>query len=138
MPTSTSKRQRSASGKPEAVCLHRQDNRHGGCTIGLRLKCPSEGPGFLLQLSIRCCYLDWIAGRQVWAARFGMQIVHEASTIQLIDWFDSFPQTSVDVRTGPTEVVTRQVPFAGVVRWDVLDPVITAEGVATPPRRPGR
>lgn len=80
---------------------------------------PGEGPGLLLQLSIRCCYLDWIAARQVWAARFGMQIVHEASVIQLIDWFDSFPEAPVNVRTGATEVVSGQVSFAGVVRWDV-------------------
>lgn len=73
----------------------------------------------LLQLSIRCCYLDWIAARQVWASRLGMQIVHEASVIQLIDWFDSFPEAAIHVRTGPTEVVTRDVAFAGVVRWNV-------------------
>jgi len=113
--------------------LHSQDNHEGGLAVDLGPHCPGEGPGLLLQLGIRACYLDWIAGRQVWAARFGMQIVFEASSIQLIDWFDSFPESSSDVRTRATEVVTRQVPFAGVVRWDVTDH-FTSAGVATPPR----
>lgn len=99
--------------------MHGHDDHQGDLTVHLRPQCPGEGPGLLLQLSVRCCYLDWIASRQVWAARLGMQVVHEASTIQLIDWFDSFPESSCDVRTGPTEVVTRDVSFAGVVRWDV-------------------
>ena len=87
--------------------------------VNLASHCPSEGPGLLLQVGIRCCYLDWVAGRQVWAARLSMQVVHEARSVQLIDWFDTFPEPSVDVRTGPTEIVARQMPFAGVVRWDV-------------------
>jgi len=100
--------------------LHRDDYQEGRLPVNLTLHCPSEGPGLLLQLRVRCCYLDWVAGRQVWAARFGMQIVHEARFIQLIDWFDSFPESSVNVRTGATEIVARNVPFAGVVRWDVM------------------
>lgn len=106
-------------------------------TVNLGPHCPSEGPGLLLQLSIRSCYLDWVAGRQVWAARFGMQIVHEARFVQLIDWFDSFQESPLDVRTRATEVVTRNVPFAGVVRWDVLDH-FTSAGVATPPQSRGK
>jgi len=111
--------------------LHSQDNHEGRVAIQLTTECASQGSGLLLQLGIRACYLDWIAGRQVWAARFGMQIVHETSTIQLIDWFDSFPESPLNVRTGATEVVTRQVPFAGVVRWNVLDH-FTSASEATP------
>ena len=117
--------------------MHSQNDRQSRSAVYLTTKCACEGPGLLLQLGIRACYLDWIAGRQVWAARFGMQIVHEASVIQLIDWFDSFPESPVNVRTGATEVVTGKVPFAGVVRWNVLDHTtlqITSEGEATPPR----
>ena len=99
--------------------MHSQDNHEGGLSVDLTSHCPSECAGLLLQISVRCCYLDWVAGRQVWAARFGMQIVHEARSIQIIDWFDSFPEPSSNVRARATEVVTRQVPFAGVVRWDV-------------------
>jgi len=99
--------------------LHSQDHHQRSISVDLTGQSPCEGPGLLLQLGVRACYLDWIAGRQVWAARFGMQIVHETSTIQLIDWFDSFPESPLNVRTGPTEVVTGQVSFAGVVRWDV-------------------
>ena len=130
-----------AARAPEAVSLHSQDNGERSLPVNLTAECPSQGPGLLLELSIRSCYLDWIAARQVWATRFGMQIVHEARSIQLIDWFDSFPESSCNVRSGATEVVTRQVPFAGVIRWDVLDQgnhQFTTEGVATPPRRPGR
>lgn len=79
-----------------------------------------DGPGFLLQLGVRLAYLDWISGRQVWTARFGLEIVHEARGIELIHWFDAFEEASVDVRTRATEVQTRQVPFAGAVRWDIL------------------
>ena len=117
--------------------MHGHDDHQGDLAIDLTPQCPGEGPGLLLQLSVRCCYLDWIASRQVWAARLGMQIMHEASVIQLIDWFDSFPESPVNVRTGATEVVTGKVPFAGVVRWNVLDHTtlqITSEGEATPPR----
>ena len=111
-------RKHTATRGPEAVCLHRDHDHQGDLTVHLGPQCPGEGPGLLLQRSVRACYLDWIAARQVWAARLGMQIVHEASTIQLIDWFDSFPESPCDVRTGPTEVVSRDVAFAGVVRWD--------------------
>lgn len=117
--------------------MHSQNDRQSRSAVYLTTKCAREGPGLLLQLGIRACYLDWIAGRQVWAARFGMQVVHETSTIQLIDWFDSFQESPVNVRSGPTEVVSRNVPFAGIVRWDVLDHAtleITTECEATPPR----
>lgn len=100
--------------------MHGHNDHQGDLAVHLRPQCPGEGPGLLLKLEIRFCYLDWISARQVWAARFGMQVVHEARSIQLIDWFDSFPESPLDVRTGPTEVVSRDVTFAGVVRWDVL------------------
>lgn len=120
--------------------MHSRDNNES-----LDLHCSGayfgDGPGLLLQLGVRCAYLDWISGRQVWTARLCMQIVHEASSIKLIDWFDTFEEASVDVRAGATEVQSRQVPFAGVVRWDVLDQgdhPIRVEDVATPPRPRGR
>ena len=121
--------------------MHSQDDLERDRTVNLAGQCPDQGPGLLLELSVRLCYLDWIAARQVWAARFGVKVVHEARSIQLIDWFDSFPESPLDVRTGPTEVVARNVEFAGVVRWDVFDQgdhPFTEEGVATPPRRPGK
>lgn len=117
--------------------MHSQDNQERSVSVNLAGQSPCQGPGLLLQLGVRSCYLDWVAARPVWATRFGMQIVHETSTIQLIDWFDSFPESPLNVRTGATEVVTWQVPFAGVVRWDVLDQgdhLIREECEATPLR----
>ena len=100
--------------------MHSGDDNQGFET-DFSVVCPGNGPGCLLQLGIRAQYLDWISGRQVWTARFSLQIVHETRTIELIHWFDAFEEASVNVRTRATEVVARQMPFAGVVRWDVLN-----------------
>lgn len=73
---------------------------------------------FLLQLQVCCACFDWISSRTAWTARFRLQIVHEARSIELIHWFDTFEEAPMNVGTRPTEIVTRKVPFAGVVRWD--------------------
>jgi hypothetical protein len=82
---------------------------------------PGYGPGLLLELGIRAQYLDWIIPSTVWTTRFSLEIVHEASRIELIHWFDAFEEAPSNVRTGAAEVVARQMPFAGIVRWNVLD-----------------
>ena len=74
---------------------------------------------FLLQLQVCCACFDWISSRTAWTARFRLEIVHEARCIELIHWFDTFQEAPMNVGTRPTEIVTRKVPFAGVVRWDV-------------------
>lgn len=100
--------------------MHRGDDNQG-LKADFSVVCPSDGPGCLLELGIRCQYLDWIIPSTVWTTRFSMQIVHETRSIELIHWFDAFEEAPVDVRTRAAEVVTRQVPFAGVVRWNVID-----------------
>ena len=97
----------------------------------------SDFSRFLLELEVSCACFDWISSRTAWTARFRLKIMHEASGIELIHWFDTFEEAPINVGTRATEIVTRQVPFAGVVRWDV-DRHLTSASVATPPRGPGR
>lgn len=96
-------------------------NDNQGLEADFSFVCPGYGPGLLLELGIRAQYLDWIIPSTVWTTRFCLEIVHEASRIELIHWFDAFEEAPSNVRAGAAEVVTRQVPFAGIVRWHVLD-----------------
>ena len=121
----------------EAVRLHSSDNNERLGALKTNTS-PCDGPGLLLQLEVGCACFDWISSRTAWTARFRLQVVHEASCIELIHWFDTFQEAPLNVGTRPTEIQTRQVPFAGIVRWDVNGHVLTSEGVATPPQRPGK
>lgn len=118
---------------PEAVQLHSTDHKER--LLAFNSDCDlSNGPGLLLKLSVCCQDLSWITSREVWTARFRLYIMHETRGIQVIDWFDTFPQAPGDVRAWPTEIQTGEVDFAGVIRWNVNGHFTSASG-ATPPRR---
>lgn len=120
----------------EAVRLHSSDDNERLGAFNTDTS-PCDGPGLLLQLEVGCACFDWISSRTAWTARFRLQVVHEASVVELIHWFDTFQESPVYVSTRPTEIQTRQVPFAGVVRWDV-DRHLTSANVATPPQGPAK
>lgn len=107
-------------------------NHNQSLNPSLTSRSPCDGPGLLLELEVSCACFDWISSRTAWTARFRLKVMHEASGIELIHWFDTFEEAPLNVSTRPTEIQTRQVPFAGIVRWDILPHSDKSPGAFTP------
>jgi len=98
--------------------LHRSSNRESLQVIAARTP-GGDLLGSTLQLCIGLHDTSWVSPGAKWSARFSLQVMHQASRIQLIHWFDSFPEPSGDVRSWSGKVVAREVTLPCVERWDV-------------------
>jgi len=98
--------------------LHSSSNRESLEVVAARAP-PGDLLSSTLQLRVGLHDTSWITSSTKWTSRFCLEIVHEASCIKLVHWFDSLSKPAFDIRSRSGEVVAREVTLPCVVRWDV-------------------